>query len=123
MPRSRPGAARHKRKRRLLRAVRGYHGPNSRSPRAATTSILRAGVYAFRDRRARKRNFRSLWIIRLTAACRARGVAYSRFIRGLQLAGIELNRKMLSEMAIHHPADFDLVVDKVKASLEQQAAA
>ncbi len=78
---------------------------------------LRAGAYAFRDRRARKRDFRRLWIIRINAAVRERGLRYSEFIHGLQLTGMELDRKTLSEMAIHDPAAFDAVVEQVKAKL------
>ena len=77
---------------------------------------LRAGAYAYRDRRVRKREFRRLWITRINAAVRERGLRYSEFIHGLQLAGIELDRKTLSEMAIHDPAGFDAVVEQVKAS-------
>ena len=73
-------------------------------------AVTRAGVYAYRDRRARKRDFRSLWIVRITAACRARGVSYSRFMNGLKKASVALNRKMLSELAIHDEAAFDKVV-------------
>jgi len=78
---------------------------------------MRAGAFAYRDRRVRKRDFRRLWIIRINAAVRARGLRYSEFIHGLQVVGIELDRKTLSEMAIHDPAGFDAVVEKVKASL------
>ena len=73
-------------------------------------AVTRAGVYAYRDRRARKRDFRSLWIIRITAACRARGISYSRFMDGLKKASVALNRKMLSELAIHDETAFDKVV-------------
>lgn len=85
--------------------------------RSAKETLLRAGAYAFRDRRARKRDFRRLWIIRLNAAARAHGLRYSELIHGLQLAGIELDRKSLSEMAIHDPAGFSVVVEQVKAKL------
>jgi len=77
-------------------------------------AVTRAGQYAFRDRRARKREFRSLWVIRLTAACRTRGISYSRFINGLKKASVILNRKMLSELAIHDEAAFDKVVALAK---------
>jgi large subunit ribosomal protein L20 len=75
---------------------------------------MRADVNAYRDRRRRKRDFRALWVTRLTAACRMRGISYSRFIFGLAAADIELNRKVLSEMAIHSPSDFDAVVELAK---------
>ena len=121
MPRARCGAARHRRKVRLLRAARGYRGGRSKLYRTAKEAVLRAGVNAYRDRRARKRDFRALWITRLTAACRGRGIMYSRFIFGLHAAGIALNRKMLSEIAIHDPEGFDAIVEIVKQ--HQKAAA
>jgi len=85
--------------------------------RQTKEALLRAGAYAFRDRRDRKRQFRRLWIIRLNAAVRERGLKYSLFINGLHQAGVELDRKSLSEMAIHDPAGFDALVEKVKAAL------
>jgi len=85
--------------------------------RTAKETLVRAGAFAFRDRRVRKRLFRRLWIIRLNAAVRERGLRYSEFIHGLHLTGIELDRKSLSEMAIHDPAAFDAVVAQVKAKL------
>jgi len=110
MPRARTGSARHRRKKRLFQKVKGYRGGRSKLYRQAKEAVVRAGVFAYRDRRARKRDFRSLWITRLTAACRMRGIAYSRFIFGLHEAGVELNRKMLSEIAIHSPTTFDAIV-------------
>ncbi|MBL9123183.1 MAG: 50S ribosomal protein L20, partial [Planctomycetaceae bacterium] len=91
------GHARRKAKRRLFKKVEGYVGGRRKLLRTAKETLLRAGVFAFRDRRARKRDFRSLWIIRLNAACRERGLRYSQFINGLKLANIELDRKTLSE--------------------------
>jgi large subunit ribosomal protein L20 len=85
--------------------------------RTVKETLLRSGVSAFRDRRARKRNFRQLWIIRVNAAVRERGLRYSEFINGLKKAGIELDRKSLSEMAIHDPPAFDAVVAQVKQAL------
>ena len=85
--------------------------------RTAKETLVRAGVYAFRDRRVRKREFRKLWIIRINAAVRERGIRYSEFIHGLGKAGIELDRKTLSEIAISDPAAFDAIVDKVKEAL------
>lgn len=114
MPRARMGAATHRRKRRVLSDAKGYRSQRSSSFRLAQEAVIRAGVYAFRDRRRRKRDFRSLWVTRLTAACEMRGIRYSRFIHGLQGAGIELNRKMLSEIAIHAPQDFDAIVELAK---------
>ena len=85
--------------------------------RLATEALRRAEIYAFRDRRARKRDFRGLWIVRLSAACRERGMRYSEFIKGLKKAQIALNRKMLSEIAIADPKGFDAILAEVKAAL------
>jgi len=111
MPRVSKGAARTKARRKLLRAARGYYGTKSRLKQQAKVAIMRAGRNAYRDRRRRKRDYRALWITRITAACRMRGTRYSAFIHGLQQAGILLNRKMLSEIAIHDPATFDRLVE------------
>ncbi len=122
MPRVRKGAARNKARRRILRNARGYFGTKSRHKQQAKVAILRAGNFAFRDRRNRKRDFRRLWITRITAACRMRGTRYSVFMHGLQQAGILLNRKMLSQMAIEDPASFDELV-KVASEHATRAAA
>lgn len=110
MPRVRKGAARNQARKRLLRQARGYFGSNHKSPYRAKDAIIRAGVYAYRDRRQRKRNFRALWITRITAACKMRGTRYSLVMNGLKLAGIGLNRKMLSIIAIEDPKLFDELV-------------
>lgn len=111
------GAARNKAKRRLFKKVEGYRGGRGNMFRTAKETLIRAGVYAFRDRRVRKREFRKLWIIRINAAVRERGLRYSEFIFGLDKAGLGLDRKSLSEMAIHDPAGFDAVVARVKEAL------
>ncbi len=111
MPRVRKGAARNKARRKLLRAARGYWGTKSRHQQQAKVAVMRAGQFAYRDRRNRRREFRKLWIIRITAACRMRGTRYSRFINGLQNAGVLLNRKMLSQIAIEDPKTFDALVE------------
>lgn len=121
MPRVRKGAARRRKHKRILKAARGYYGAMSRRYRTAAQSVFRAGVYATRDRRRRKRDFRRLWITRLTAACRQRGFRYSQFIYATTEANIKLNRKMLSELAIADPAAFDAVVEA--AGLKIEAAA
>lgn len=121
MPRATSGAARHRAKKRLFRATKGYRGGRSKF-RLAKEGIIRAGVYAYRDRRARKRDFRRLWITRLSAACQMRDLSYSRFINGLRCANVILNRKVLSELAIADPAAFDKVVEFAKAALPKQAA-
>ncbi|MCP3905727.1 MAG: 50S ribosomal protein L20 [Planctomycetes bacterium] len=110
MPRARKGAARTKSRRRILRSARGYWGTKHRHKQQAKVALIRAGQFAYRDRRDRKRTFRRLWITRITAACRMRGSRYSRFMNGLQRAGILLNRKMLSEIAIADPVTFDALV-------------
>lgn len=122
MPRARKGAARTKARKRILRAARGYQGTNRRHKQQAQVALLRAGKFAYRDRRSRKRDFRRLWITRISAACRMRGTRYSRFINGLGRAGIGLNRKMLSEIAICDPATFDTIVERAEAATTAQAA-
>jgi len=116
------GAARNKAKRRLFKKVKGYRGGRNHLFRTAKETLVRAGVFAFRDRRVRKREFRELWIIRINAAARERGLRYGEFINGLHKAGITLDRKSLSEMAINDPAGFDVVVAKVKEALGAVAA-
>jgi large subunit ribosomal protein L20 len=117
MPRVRKGAARTQARRKLLRKARGYYGSRSRHKYKAKDAVRRAGLFAYRDRRARKRDMRRLWITRITAACRMRGTRYSLFINGLKMAGINLNRKMLSQIAIDDPKLFDQICDQaVKAS-------
>jgi large subunit ribosomal protein L20 len=111
------GAARNQAKKRLFKKVKGYRGGRGGLLRTAKETLVRAGVYAFRDRRVRKREFRKLWIIRLNAAARERGLRYSEFIHGLNKANLGLDRKSLSEMAIHDPSGFDAVVAKVKEAL------
>ncbi|MFG0325803.1 MAG: 50S ribosomal protein L20 [Phycisphaerales bacterium JB037] len=110
MPRARQGAARTKSRKRILRAARGFQGVRRRHKYQARNALIRGGVYAFRDRRARKRDMRKLWITRITAACRMRGTRYSLFINGLKNAGVNLNRKMLSQLAIEEPQTFDTLV-------------
>jgi len=115
--RTRKGAARTQAKRRLFKKTKGYRGGRGNLLRTAKETLIRAGVYAFRDRRVRKREFRKLWIIRINAACRERGLRYSEFIHGLTKAGIELDRKTLSELAINDPSGFDAVVAQAKEAL------
>lgn len=123
MSRATYGAARHRKKVRILRAARGFRGAPRNHWKAAKIAVRRARLYAYRDRRRRKRDFRSLWIIRLTAACRARGMQYSRFIFALTQMNVELNRKVLSEMAIVSPTDFDAIVERARAHMPPNSAA
>jgi large subunit ribosomal protein L20 len=115
--RTRIGAAARRKKNRLFKKAKGYTGGRRRLFRTAKENLVRAEAFAFRDRRARKREFRKLWIIRINAACRERGLKYSEFINGLNKSEIGLDRKTLSEMAIHDPAGFDAVVEKAKAAI------
>lgn len=115
--RTRKGAARNQAKRRLLGKVKGYCGGRRRLLRTAKETLIRAGVFARRDRRVRKRRFRELWIIRINAAVRERGLRYSEFINGLTKAQIGLDRKSLAEIAASDPAAFDVIVATVKTAL------
>src|SRR5580704_8092385 len=112
--RAKSGSARNKRKKRLFRKVKGFVGGRRRLLRSAKETLVRAGMFAFRDRRARKREFRKLFIIRLSAAAEMRGLRYSRLIHGLKLAKVGLDRKSLSELAIHDPQTFDAIVTLVR---------
>ncbi|MHC4884100.1 MAG: 50S ribosomal protein L20 [Planctomycetota bacterium] len=117
MPRNQGGVPTHRRKKRVLKKAKGYVGGRSKLFRTATESVTRAGAYSRAHRRKRQGDFRRLWIQRINAAVRAEGLSYSRFMNGLKQANIELNRKSLSEMAIHNPAAFTEVVNTVKTAL------
>jgi len=107
----------------VLKTAKGYRGGRSKLWRTAIEAVRHAGRDAYRDRRRRKRDFRALWITRLTAACRARGITYSRFICGLIAARVEVNRKMLSEIAIADAPGFDALVELARKHQPEQAAA
>lgn len=111
------GHARRQSKKRLFKAAKGFRGARSKKLRTVKETLLRAGVFAFRDRRTKKREFRKLWIIRINAAVQQHDMRYSEFMHGLRLSGLELDRKTLSEMAIHDPEGFRTVVDQVKGAL------
>lgn len=113
--------ARKKRKKKVLRMAKGYRGARSRTYRSANEQVMHSLQYAYRDRRARKRDFRKLWIARINAAARQHGLSYSRFIRGLKLAGIEVNRKVLADMAVNDAASFAELVEKAKGQLERES--
>lgn len=124
MPRVRKGAARTQARKRLLRKARGYYGTKHRHKYQAKIAVRRAGCFAYRDRRRRKRDIRALWITRITAACRMRGTRYSLFMSGMKVSGVLLNRKMLSQLAIDEPQLFDtLVTTAVAASKATPAKA
>lgn len=114
MPRVKRGFKARRRRNKVLKAAKGYRGASSKLYRSATVAVDRAGQYAYRDRRTKKRDFRKLWIIRINAAARENGMSYSQFISGLIKAGIDLDRKVLSDMAIHDPSGFSKVVEMVK---------
>jgi large subunit ribosomal protein L20 len=117
MPRVRRGAATRQAKKRVLKAVKGHRGPDGKQIRLAKEAATRKYVNARVGRKIKKRDYRAMWIIRLSAACKDRGVRYSQFISGCKKAGIALNRKMLSEIAIADPAGFDQIIEKAKAAL------
>ena len=104
----------HARHRKILRMAKGYQGARSRTLRAAKQAVMRSGQYAYRDRRQRKRVFRSLWIIRINAAAREYGLAYSRFIAGLKKLNIEMDRRVLADMAMNDKKNFAVVAEKVR---------
>lgn len=111
------GVPRNRKKNRLFKKAKGYRGGRGNLLRTVKETLIRSEAFAFRDRRVRKREFRKLWIIRINAAARERGLRYSQLMCGLKKAQIELDRKMLSEMAIHDPAAFDAVVEQAKSAL------
>ena len=117
MPRVRPGHATRRRHKKALRAAKGFRGTRSKLYSCAKPTLIRAGVYAARDRRVKKRDFRALWIIRISAACDARGMSYSRFMGGLKKANVILNRKMLSEVAIADDQAFDRLVELARSQM------
>ena len=121
MPRVKSNVARRRANKRIFRAIKGRYGEPGHLIRQAQETHTRALVYARADRRAKKADFRGLWITRLSAACRSRGMMYSRFIDGCKKAKIALNRKMLSDMAINDPQGFEAVFNVAKAALPQQS--
>ena len=123
MPRAQKGAARRQAKNRWFKKAKGNRGARRTQWRRVQEAVIRAGVNQYTDRRLIKREYRALWITRISAACKMRDCNYSRFIAGLKAANIDLNRKMLSEIAIHDPKAFDLLVEKAKDALASTAAA
>ncbi len=123
MSRTKHAVARKKRKKKILAMAKGYRGARSRSYKSANEQVMHSLQYAYRDRRARKRDFRRLWIARINAAARLNGISYSRFIRGLKLAEIDVNRKVLADIAVSDPASFTELVQKAKDQLEKELVA
>lgn len=117
MARVKGGVQARKAHKKVLKAAKGYYAGRRKQFTAAKETVTRAGVYAYRDRRQRKRQFRRLWIARINAAARINGMTYSRFINGLSKAGIEVDRKMLSDIAIHDAPAFAAIAEKAKAAL------
>ena len=117
MARVKNGATTKARHKKVLKQAKGYFGSKHRLYKTAQEQVFHSGAYAYRDRRQNKRNFRKLWITRINAACRENEISYSKFINGLAKAGIEINRKMLSEMAIDDPKSFTSLVETAKKAL------
>ena len=117
MPRVKRGVTARARHKKVMKAAKGYYGARSRVYRVAVQAVTKAGQYAYRDRRQKKRQFRQLWIARINAAARQNGLSYSRLINGLKKATIEIDRKILSDIAVHDKLAFTALVEKAKAAL------
>ena len=117
MPRVKRGVVAHRRHKKILKQAKGYYGARSRIFRVAKQAVTKAGQYAYRDRRQRKRQFRALWITRINAQSRANGLSYSRFINGLKKAEIGLDRRVLADLAVHDKPAFTAIVEQAKAAL------
>jgi large subunit ribosomal protein L20 len=115
MPRAKGGAKTRQRRKKILKKAKGYVGGRSRLYRPAAETVLRAGAFAYRDRRQKKRRARALWIVRINAACRMAGTSYSAFMAGLRKAGVLLDRKVLAELAVADPAGFAKLAETAKA--------
>ncbi len=118
MSRVKRGVTAHARHRKIIKKAKGYYGRRKNTFRTANQAVEKAGQYAYRDRRTRKRNFRALWIQRINAGVREHGLTYSRFIDGLAKAGVEVDRKVLSDLAIHEPEAFKALVAQAQAALK-----
>ncbi|MAM95147.1 50S ribosomal protein L20 [Parvibaculum sp.] len=118
MSRVKRGVTAHARHRKIIKQAKGYYGRRKNTFRTANQAVEKAGQYAYRDRRTRKRNFRALWIQRINAGVREHGLTYSRFIDGLAKAGIEVDRKVLSDLAIHEPEAFKALVAQAQSALQ-----
>lgn len=117
MPRSRPKVYAHKRHKKVLKFTKGQYGSRSKLYKRANEAMMKSLFYAFRDRRNRKRDFRRLWISRINAAARLCGLSYSRFIHGLKLADVQVDRKVLADIAVHDPAAFGKLADMAKSKI------
>ena len=121
MARVKRGVTTHAKHKKILGAAKGYYGRRKNTIRIARQAVEKAGQYAYRDRKVKKRTFRGLWIQRINAGVRAEGLTYSQFMHGVKLAGIELDRKVLADIAMHESAAFSAIVAQVKAALPQAA--
>ncbi len=121
MPRATNAPASRKRRNRMLKKAKGFRGGRSKLYRTAKDAVYKAQTWAYRDRKNRKRNFRRLWIQRISAAVRQHGMTYSRFTEGLVAAGVELDRKVLADIAVHDPEAFGAIVEQAKAGLDAKA--
>ncbi len=117
MPRVKRGVVARARHKKILKKAKGYYGARRKVFRVAKQAVIKAGQYAYRDRRQRKRQFRALWIARINAAARENGLSYSRMINGLNKAGIEIDRKVLADLAVHDKPAFAAIAEKAKAAL------
>ena len=117
MARVKGGVTAHARHKKVLKKAKGYYGRRKNTFRAANAAVEKAGLYAYRDRKAKKRVFRALWIQRINAAVREEGLTYSRFISGLRLAGIDLDRKVMADIAMHEPDAFKGLITQAKSAL------
>jgi large subunit ribosomal protein L20 len=117
MPRVKRGVQAHAKHKKVLKAAKGYYGARSKVYRVAKQAVIKAGQYAYRDRRVKKRQFRALWIQRINAAARMNGLSYSRMINGLNKAGVTIDRKMLADIAVHDMPAFSQLAEKAKAAL------
>ena len=117
MPRAKNSVASRARRKKVLKAAKGYYGARSRSFKVAKQAVIKAGQYAYRDRRQRKRQFRALWIVRINAEARNHGLSYSRFVAGLRRAGIDVDRRVLADLAVHEKQAFAALADQAKAAL------
>lgn len=117
MPRTKNSVASRARRKKVLKAAKGYYGARSRTFKVAKQAVIKAGQYAYRDRRQRKRQFRALWILRINAAARTHGLSYSRFVAGLKKAAINVDRRVLADLAVNEREAFQALAERAKAAL------
>ena len=123
MPRAKKGGLAYQKHKKVLKKAKGYYGARSRVFRVAKQAVIKAGQYAYRDRRQRKRQFRRLWIVRINAAARQFGLSYNQLINGLNLADIAIDRKMLAHVAVHDIAGFEVIVKLAQAAIDKNQSA